>query len=488
MKLKALMIYLCLVFLSCTSPGAETQDKSTNSTLPTASHAKIDAYDGWRLGMQLWTFNRYTFYEAVEKTADLGLTWIQAFPGQKLSSADADLKFDHNLSAAKRQEVKDFLNSKGLRLVNYGVVGMSTDESANRKIFDFAKDMGIELIITEPKDEAAWDVIEKLCGEYQIKAAVHNHPKPSHYWDPGKTWEIIKDRSPLIGVCADIGHWMRSGIKPVAALQKLQGRILDFHFGDLNEFGVRKAHDVAWGTGIGDLKAIMAEMHRQKYRGTVCIEYEHDWLKSLPAIRRSIAFFNAAARELNDSGWRDLFAANLSNAQFKPGTWQLGEDGILALLGGSYIWTKEKYRDFILDLEFKLSENANSGVFLRAGDLDNYVHTSIEVQIHESTDGSKYGSCGSIYDCLGPAANVVKKAGEWNRYTITCKENKIYVVQNGVQIIDMDLNRWTEAGKNPDGTKNKFKTAYKDMPRAGFIGLQDHGNPISFRNLRIKRL
>lgn len=83
---------------------------------------------------------------------------------------------------------------------------------------------------------------------------------------------------------------------------------------------------------------------------------------------------------------------------------------------------------------------------------------------------------------------MVKKAGQWNHYTITCKHNKIYVVLNGEQIIDMDLNLWTEAHKNPDGTPNKFNTAYKDMPRVGHIGLQYHGRPVWFRNIKIKIL
>jgi hypothetical protein len=80
------------------------------------------------------------------------------------------------------------------------------------------------------------------------------------------------------------------------------------------------------------------------------------------------------------------------------------------------------------------------------------------------------------------------KSLEWNRYTITCKENKIYVVMNGEQVIDMDLGLWTEPHKNPDGSNNKFDTAYKDMPREGHIGFQYHGDPIWFRNIKIKQL
>ncbi|HEX7572514.1 MAG TPA: DUF1080 domain-containing protein, partial [Bacteroidota bacterium] len=96
--------------------------------------------------------------------------------------------------------------------------------------------------------------------------------------------------------------------------------------------------------------------------------------------------------------------------------------------------------------------------------------------------------CGAIFDCLAPSANAVRPPGEWNHYTITCKGSMITVVLNGRQVIAMDLNRWTEAHKNPDGTPNKFNTAYKDMPRVGNIGLQYHGHPVWYRNVKILTL
>lgn len=186
-------------------------------------------------------------------------------------------------------------------------------------------------------------------------------------------------------------------------------------------------------------------------------------------------------------GTGNLLAKDLSNWTYKEGTWAL-EDGTLARKGGGDIWTKEKFSDFILDLEFKVDKDTNSGVFFRTGSITDPVQTGIEVQILDSygkTTASKY-DCGAIYDCLAPTKNMVKKPLEWNRLTITAKANQVIVVMNGEQIINMDLNQWTEPGKNPDGTKNKFKTAYKDMPRVGYIGFQDHGKPVWFRNIRIK--
>ncbi len=168
-------------------------------------------------------------------------------------------------------------------------------------------------------------------------------------------------------------------------------------------------------------------------------------------------------------------------------SWALA-DGVLARKGGGDLWTKQRYGDFVLDLEFKINKGGNSGVFIRTGDIENWLHTGIEVQVHDSTNGTARGSCGAIYDCLAPSKDVAKDPGLWNQMTITAEANKIYVVMNGEKIIDMDLDLWTEPHKNPNGTPNKFNTAYKDMPRVGHIGFQDHGDPVWYRNIKIKLL
>lgn len=458
--------------------GQENYYKEESKTM---FYPTTDTYDGWRLGVQAWTFNRFTFYEAVDKTASLGLDWIEAYPNQRLSKEKPDMRVGYNLPPEIRAEVKEKLADAGIRIINYGVVGLPNDEAKCRKVFDFAKDMGIETIVSEPPEEA-FDMIDNLCNEYEINVAIHNHPKPSHYWDAETVLKVCKGRSERIGACADTGHWFRSGLSPVEMLKKLEGRIISLHFKDIDD-----GHDVVWGTGRCDAEAMLKELHRQKFKGVFSIEYEYNWENSLPELRRCVEYFNRVSAELNPSGWRDLLAKDLSNCFYKPGSWTL-VDGVLSQKGGGNIWTKERYGDFVLDLEFKVDKDSNSGVFIRTGDIEKWLHTAIEVQIHDSTDGTERGSCGAIYDCLAPGKAVTKEPGRWNQMTIIAKANKINVVMNGEQIIDMDLDLWTEPHKNPDGTKNKFKTAYKDMPRVGHIGFQDHGDPVWYRNIRIQPL
>lgn len=187
-------------------------------------------------------------------------------------------------------------------------------------------------------------------------------------------------------------------------------------------------------------------------------------------------------------GWLNLLnGRDLTGWMCKPGSWTV-EEGVLTRQGGGDIWTEQRFGDFVLELEFKLAEKTNSGVFFRCGDIDNWLHTCIEMQVldsHGKAQADKH-DCGAIYDIKEPSRNAVKPAGEWNRAVLTCRGSRVLVELNGEPIIDIDLDQWTEAGKNPDGTANKFKMAYKDMPRVGHIGLQDHGNPVWYRNIRIK--
>ena len=188
-------------------------------------------------------------------------------------------------------------------------------------------------------------------------------------------------------------------------------------------------------------------------------------------------------------GWKGVIADDLSNCTFGPGSWTL-EDGVLTRKGGGDIWTNEVYGDFILDMEFKVDQGTNSGVFFRTANINDPVQTGIEVQIYDSHGRDKPGKhdCGAIYDVQEPSVNAVKPAGEWNRMSIMAKGSGICVVMNGSQIIDIDLNDWPEAHKNKDGTPNKFNTAYKDTARVGAFGFQDHGKPVWYRNIKVKKL
>jgi sugar phosphate isomerase/epimerase len=247
---------------------------------------------GFLLGCQAWTWNHFTVYEAIEKTAEAGGKVIEFYPGQRLSPEEPSTVWDHNASPETIEKVKAQLAKYHVEAVNYGVVGIPRDEAGARKIFDFAKALGLRAITTESTD--AIDTIEKLVKEYNIMVAFHDHPReprnPGYrMWDPRYILSVVKDRDRRIGACADVGHWVRSGLKPVDALRILRGRIISSHLKDLNELSPR-GHDVPAGTGVSDIPGILDELHRQDVPGDVAIEYEYHMENSMPEVAQSIGF------------------------------------------------------------------------------------------------------------------------------------------------------------------------------------------------------
>jgi hypothetical protein len=203
---------------------------------------------------------------------------------------------------------------------------------------------------------------------------------------------------------------------------------------------------------------------------------------------------NTLSKKEIQEGWKLLFDGKTLNGWqlSKPGTWGVEDGAIARVSKGSYIWTENKYGNFILDLEYKVSPNCNSGIFFRVGDLKDPVQTGFEMQVIDpwgSPDQkTKKNSCGSLYDIIGPSSDMSKPVGEWNNAVVTCKDNIISVSLNSVKVLEIDLDKYTTPNMNIDGTKNKFNTALKDFPRTGYIGFQDHGFPVWYRSVKIKNL
>ncbi len=176
--------------------------------------------------------------------------------------------------------------------MNYGVVGIPQDEAGARKIFDFAKKLDLYGITTESVESI--DTIEKLVKEYDIRVGFHDHqrqPENPGYkmWDPNYVLSVVKDRDPRIGSCADTGHWVQSGLKPVDCLKILRGHIISMHLHDMNHFGA-DAHDIPAGTGVSDVAGILDELKRQNFDGNISIEYEYNWDNSVVDAAQAVGF------------------------------------------------------------------------------------------------------------------------------------------------------------------------------------------------------
>ena len=153
---------------------------------------------------------------------------------------------------------------------------------------------------------------------------------------------------------------------------------------------------------------------------------------------------------------------------------------------------KEVYDNFQLSLDFRISPKCNSGVFIRTFPLKpregkDVGFNGIEVAIDDTTTAG-FHDTGALYDLVPPSKNAMKPQGEWNHLQITCDKNVIRIEVNDVEVTRTDLDQWTTANKRPDGTDHKFDVAYKDHPRKGYIGLQDHGSDVWYKNIKLLRL
>jgi sugar phosphate isomerase/epimerase len=257
---------------------------------PGARAAGPDDPLGWRCGPAAWSFNRFTFFEAVDKTAALGLHYIEAFEGQRVSK-DSDAKIAADLPDPLVARVREKLASAGVKLTSLYIHTLPGDEALARKAFELCRKLGVETIVSEPAPESL-NVIEKLCDEFKINVAIHDHPKgQSRYWHPQEVLKVVEGRSPRLGACADIGHWQRSGIRPVDGLKLLGSRLITLHVKDLDKPGP-DGHDVPWGTGRGEIAEVLRTVRQLGLRPTLfAIEYEYNWDNNGPDIARCAEFF-----------------------------------------------------------------------------------------------------------------------------------------------------------------------------------------------------
>ena len=204
----------------------------------------------------------------------------------------------------------------------------------------------------------------------------------------------------------------------------------------------------------------------------------------------------AAETHPDSSGWQNLLAADLSNAVVPKDVWSV-DGGVLSATKDECLWTKDQYENFVLDLEFKNAEATNSGVIVYCSDLKHWIPNSVEIQIADDFASKWSGSpktwqCAAIFGRQAPNKSLVKRAGEWNRMTITCRGQQITVMLNGEVVTDINMKNWTSATKNPDGSAIPpwLSRPMAELATKGHIGFQGkHGGaPIYFRNMKIKAL
>lgn len=241
---------------------------------------------GWKIGPQIYSFNRFPFDQAIKMVHQTGASSFELYSGQKLT-ADSDVRIGPGMS---KNNLKRF---KELCAENMCVPHAMGVCPANREHFEFAVSIGISNINVEPGFDKIPEV-NKLAEEYRVNVGLHNHPKPSIYWDPEIVLKQLADCGSRVGACCDTGHWVKSDLDPLECVKKFKGRIVSFHIKDLNE----EKKDVPLGQGVCKIAEILKECAEQGVRGPFSIEYESDWDNNMPHVAKGIEFFTETSKKL----------------------------------------------------------------------------------------------------------------------------------------------------------------------------------------------
>ncbi len=223
---------------------------------------------GPRLGLQSWTCRNMTFDEVVAFAEQHQLKYLQ------LIAKHIDPKGPREETLRK----KAILEQHGLVCYTFGVNGTSLDKEENRKLFEFAKLMGIGLIIVEPKNLAEWDNLEELVKEYDIKLAIHNHGKGTVYGDPATVKKVLAERDARIGVCLDIGWVTAAGFDAAKVFRDYDGRVFDMHLKDKKvemSGDTAVVLDVEAGAGQSNYDGLFAEIKKSGWSGVMAIETDN---------------------------------------------------------------------------------------------------------------------------------------------------------------------------------------------------------------------
>jgi Domain of Unknown Function (DUF1080) len=219
------------------------------------------------------------------------------------------------------------------------------------------------------------------------------------------------------------------------------------------------------------------------------------------AIGLAIAFVsveaNSADNQLTDEekaeGWQLLFNGRdlkgWKNNNDEPVKAKLADGTVNPYGSGGYLLVYEKpYGDFILKCDVKMSQpECNSGIFVRTGDLNDPVYSGIEVQVSSDTKPGRNGF-GSIYDLVAPSTDATNGPGKWDTMEVRCEGPLVTVTVNGEKVASINCDEWDQPGRRPDGSQHKFRKAIKDFPREGYIGLQDHGHDVWYKNIKLRML
>jgi sugar phosphate isomerase/epimerase len=241
-----------------------------------------------KLGIQLYSLRGYKVDEALKHAADMGFEQVEFYSGMlPLDASD-------EVIAATKKKVSDL----GLTISGHGVNRFTKDAAANRKIFEFAKKVGTPCITADP-DFDAFDSLNELVQEFDIRIAIHNHGPRHRYNRAADVLRVIEGRDARIGACADLGHYIRSGQNAAEVIRLLKGRLYGIHLKDFAEMK-DQTKGVILGKGHLNVEQVFTELREAAFpaNGALSLEYEENEKNPLADIRECYAVAKAAIKAL----------------------------------------------------------------------------------------------------------------------------------------------------------------------------------------------
>ncbi len=272
-----------LIFSGCgTNQSEKRENDATEAIKPEQKKG-----DKPGIALQMWSFHKFDFCQALDKAKKTGVKYLEVYPGQKIGGGmDGETHF--TMSQDQKDFIRDTVKKAGLKMVQYGVLNCKNAEEWTQA-FDFAQEMGFQTLNVEPDYEYV-DTVAALAVSRDVKIGIHNHPKPSAYWHPDSVWQVLEGKcSHHTGFCVDNGHWTRSGLDVLEELEKVAARVQSVHFKDMNEKSM-DAHTVVYGNGVNRLDSIIEILKQHHFDGYYTIEFEHKWDDNLTEIKQCVSF------------------------------------------------------------------------------------------------------------------------------------------------------------------------------------------------------
>lgn len=230
-------------------------------------------FDYYAIGAQSYSFRKFTTVGAIVQLKRLGLSQMEF----------CAVHFPPDPDSPGLGETLRILEEQGITVPCFGVEAFTADVEANRKKFEFAKKLGSSYLSTDPEPDA-FDNLEKLVEEYNIKIAIHNHGPGARYDKVQDTLTAVKGRHPYIGACLDTGHAIRSGEVPHELVEQLGDRLLSLHLKDWKAGG----EETILGEGDMDLEKMVSALRSIHFSGFICMEFELDPEDPVPGMLRGL--------------------------------------------------------------------------------------------------------------------------------------------------------------------------------------------------------